>query len=78
MCSSDLQQTALATGAKIVPTCGFDSIPSDLGAMLAVEHFAAAHNALPDSVTTYVRDLKGGFSGGTVASQVSPSTTAKR
>lgn len=65
------QDTALQTGARIVPTCGFDSIPSDLGAFLAVEQFAAAHNCLPESVTTYVRAMKGGFSGGTVASQLS-------
>ena len=62
---------ALQSGAKIVPTCGFDSIPSDLGAHQAIAAFADTHQRMPTAVTTYVRDLKGSFSGGTVASQVS-------
>lgn len=33
--------TAASTGARIVPFCGFDSVPSDLGTLLLVEHFRA-------------------------------------
>ena len=34
-------QTAVASGARLVHGCGFDSIPHDLGAMFTVEHLAA-------------------------------------
>jgi short subunit dehydrogenase-like uncharacterized protein len=33
--------TALASGARLVHGCGFDSIPHDLGAMFTVEHLPA-------------------------------------
>ena len=33
--------TAVATGARLVHGCGFDSIPHDLGAMFTVEHLPA-------------------------------------
>lgn len=54
---------AKRTGARIVPSCGFDSIPSDLGVLLL-------HRALGKlSRATYVVEaMKGGFSGGTFAS----------
>lgn len=54
---------ARQSGARIVHTCGFDSIPSDLGVL-------ALHEALGKlaRVTYVVEVLKGGFSGGTVAS----------
>jgi short subunit dehydrogenase-like uncharacterized protein len=54
---------AKASGARIVHTCGFDSIPSDIGVLLLHE----AAGELTD--TTYVvRRLRGGVSGGTLAS----------
>lgn len=54
---------AQRTGARIVHACGFDSIPSEAGAWLL-------HQALgPMRRATYVvESMKGGFSGGTVAS----------
>lgn len=51
-----------STGARIVHSCGFDSVPSDL----AVLELARVAGALKDT-TAYVR-MKGGVSGGTVAS----------
>lgn len=54
---------AKASGARIVHTCGFDSIPSDIGVL--VLHEAAGE--LTDT-TLVVRRLKGGLSGGTLAS----------
>jgi short subunit dehydrogenase-like uncharacterized protein len=54
---------AKESGARIVHTCGFDSIPSDLGVFLLRE----AAGELTDT-TLVVRKLKGGVSGGTVAS----------
>jgi short subunit dehydrogenase-like uncharacterized protein len=59
---------AARAGARIVHACGFDSIPSDLGVMLL--HAAAradASGTLRDT-TLVVRGLRGGVSGGTVAS----------
>ena len=63
--------TAKASGARIVHSCGFDSIPSDLG-MLTL-HQAAKARGLSGQftrATLAVVRLKGGFSGGTVASMV--------
>ncbi|HYF26836.1 MAG TPA: enoyl-ACP reductase, partial [Baekduia sp.] len=59
---------AKASGARIVHTCGFDSIPSDLGVLLLAEH-AAAHGLGTLTDTTYVvKGLRGGASGGTIDS----------
>ncbi|RNI24349.1 saccharopine dehydrogenase family protein [Flexivirga caeni] len=55
------------TGARIVHSCGFDSVPSDLGALVlsrAVERDEAGE--LGD--TTLYMAMKGGVSGGTIAS----------
>lgn len=59
---------ARASGARIVHTCGFDSIPSDIGVMLLAEH--AVEHGLGDleQTTLVVKDMRGGVSGGTVDS----------
>ncbi len=61
-------QTARASGARIVHSCGFDSIPFDLGVLhlqrLATERFGKPCR----SVKARVRAMKGQFSGGTAAS----------
>jgi short subunit dehydrogenase-like uncharacterized protein len=54
---------AKESGARIVHGCGFDSIPSDMGVLLL--HEAAGEL---EETTLLVRRLKGGASGGTVAS----------
>ena len=56
--------TAEQTGARIVTCCGFDSIPSDLGVL--VLHEAAGEDL--EATTYVVTQLKGGASGGTIAS----------
>ena len=53
---------ARESGARIVHSCGYDSVPSDLGVLLL--HEAAGELADVRLVAT----AKGGFSGGTVAS----------
>jgi short subunit dehydrogenase-like uncharacterized protein len=60
---------AQASGARLVHTCGFDSIPSDLG-LLTLHEFMKAQGASGQfkRVTLAVTAMKGGFSGGTVAS----------
>ena len=59
---------AAGTGTRVVHCCGFDSIPSDLGVLL-LHHAARADDAgdLQDT-TLVVAALKGGVSGGTLAS----------
>ncbi|MBE2319623.1 saccharopine dehydrogenase NADP-binding domain-containing protein [Solirubrobacter sp. CPCC 204708] len=56
-------EAARASGARIVLSCGFDSIPSDLGTFLL--HQAAGELG---ETTLVVKALRGGASGGTLAS----------
>ena len=59
---------ARSTGARIVHSCGFDSVPSDLG-VHALHRAADADGAGPLTETTFVLSaLRGGVSGGTVDS----------
>ncbi len=62
--------TAEASGARIVHCCGFDSIPSDLGVYFLQEQAQEKFGENCDRVKMRVKALKGGFSGGTVASIV--------
>ncbi|HET8730519.1 MAG TPA: saccharopine dehydrogenase NADP-binding domain-containing protein [Moraxellaceae bacterium] len=62
------QDTARRTGARIVHTCGFDSIPSDMGVWFTQRE---AQRRLGEPCVLVRGGLKaasGGFSGGTVAS----------
>jgi short subunit dehydrogenase-like uncharacterized protein len=61
---------ARETGARIVPCCGFDSVPSDLGTLLVQHHAREAHGAACAEVRHYVRVRGGAISGGTAASMV--------
>jgi short subunit dehydrogenase-like uncharacterized protein len=59
---------AAKSGARIVHTCGFDSIPSDIG-VLTLHEKAQADGAGDLGDTTYVvRKMSGGASGGTIDS----------
>jgi len=60
--------TAASSGARIVHSCGFDSIPSDLGVLLLHEAATADGTGTLEDTTLLVRALKGGASGGTIAS----------
>jgi short subunit dehydrogenase-like uncharacterized protein len=61
-------QVAAGTGSRIVHCCGFDSVPSDLGVLML--HRAARADDAGDleDTTLVVTALKGGISGGTLAS----------
>jgi short subunit dehydrogenase-like uncharacterized protein len=61
---------AEAAGVKIVNSCGFDSIPSDLGCLVVQEHAIASHGQPLDCVKYYLGKTRGGMSGGTVASML--------
>ena len=67
---------AMDTGARIVHSCGFDSIPSDLS-VFALHRRAAEDQAgeLGDT-NLVVRSFAGGVSGGTVASMMEVMRTA--
>lgn len=59
---------AQASGARIVFSCGFDSIPFDLGVLLLQDEMVKRHGAPAPRVRGRVRKMKGSFSGGTAAS----------
>jgi short subunit dehydrogenase-like uncharacterized protein len=65
--SMDRHERAAEAGVRIVHSCGFDSIPSDLGVLLLHEA-VRADGAGELGETTLVAAMKGGFSGGTLAS----------
>ncbi|WP_159841546.1 saccharopine dehydrogenase family protein [Nocardia sp. CY41] len=60
-------EQAVATGAKIVNSCGYDSIPSDLS-VYQLYRRTVEDNAGELVDTTLVASLKGGVSGGTIDS----------
>ena len=59
---------AVASGARIVFSCGFDSIPFDLGVLTLQEAAQARFGQPAPRVKCRVRAMKGGASGGTIAS----------
>ena len=59
---------AKASGARIVFSCGFDSIPFDLGVFLLQTEMKARFGQPAHRVRGRVRKMKGTFSGGTAAS----------
>ncbi len=59
---------AKASGARLVHSCGFDSIPFDLGVFHLQQHIKAATGAPASVVKGRVRAMNGSFSGGTLAS----------
>jgi short subunit dehydrogenase-like uncharacterized protein len=71
------QERAVETGARIVHSCGFDSIPSDLGCLFLQQHAIEQLGRPCSSVKLFVRRMKGGFSGGTVASLLNALAVAR-
>ena len=64
------QEEAIATGARIVHTCGFDSIPSDLGVYFLQKHMLSTHGVPAHQIKYRPRAFSGGFSGGTIDSMI--------
>ena len=60
--------TAAANGARIVHTCGFDSIPSDLGVWYTQQQAQERLGTHCSKIAMRVKAMKGGASGGTIAS----------
>ena len=69
---------AKASGARIVFSCGFDSIPFDLGVQFVQNAARAATGAPAARVKGRVRKMKGTFSGGTAASLQATMTAASK
>lgn len=62
------EETARNTGARIVFSCGFDSVPFDLGALYLQNEARRRFGAPCAEIKARVRKMKGSLSGGTVAS----------
>jgi short subunit dehydrogenase-like uncharacterized protein len=62
------EAAAVRSGARIVNCCGFDSIPSDMGVWFLQQQARELFGHPCHEVKMRVRSLKGGASGGTVAS----------
>ncbi len=58
---------AAREGTRIIPCCGFDSVPSDLGAWLVAEAVQRQHGEPCVSVKA-CHSMRGGLNGGTLAS----------
>lgn len=64
------EKAARASGARIVHCCGFDSIPSDLGVLFLQQEARRRFGAPCSRVKMRVKAMRGGASGGTVASML--------
>jgi len=62
------EDSAKETGANIVFSCGFDSVPFDLGVHYLQQHAKTQTGDVIDYVKGRVRKMQGTFSGGTAAS----------
>jgi len=71
---AELEAIAKATGARLCFSCGFDSIPFDLGVHFVQNAAKARFGAPAPRVRGRLRAMRGGASGGTLAS--GPATMA--
>ncbi len=65
---SAYDESARNSGARIVHTCGFDSIPSDIGVYFLQKEMIARHGVPARHIKFRLRTAKGGMSGGTADS----------
>jgi len=63
-------EPARDAGVRIVHTCGFDSIPSDMGAYWLQREMRREHGVSCRAIKYRAEAFKGGFSGGTIASML--------
>lgn len=64
------QDAAVGSGARIVFTCGFDCIPSDLGVFFLQQEMQKRHGVRCAQIELRVKGFSGGASGGTIASML--------
>ena len=65
---NELGDIAQKSGSRIVFSCGFDSIPFDLGVLFLQNEVIRRHGKPSSSIRGRVREMNGEFSGGTAAS----------
>jgi short subunit dehydrogenase-like uncharacterized protein len=61
-------EEAVDAGTRIVHSCGFDSVPADVGTLLVQSFASEAFDAPCETVRIYLEAGSGGVSGGTMAS----------
>jgi short subunit dehydrogenase-like uncharacterized protein len=71
------EKAAKESGARIVFSCGFDSIPFDLGVFFLQHETRERFGQPAQRVRGRVRSMKGGFSGGTLASMLATFDAAR-
>jgi len=74
----DCHDIAKGTRARLVNCCGYDSIPSDLGAHMAWDHARRTYGEGLSWVKVFTGRMKGAASGGTVASALGIMEAAKQ
>ena len=72
------QSAAVQSGARIVHSCGFDSIPSDIGVFFLQREATAAYGTPCAKIVLLVKAIKGGASGGTFASMLNAVEEARK
>jgi len=70
-------EAAKASGARIIFSCGFDSIPFDLGVLFLQKEVIKRFGIPAANVRGRVRAMNGEFSGGTVASMTATMSSLK-
>lgn len=68
--ASKYEETAKKSGSRIIHCCGFDSIPSDMGVYYLQHHAKSLYGEICTRVKMGVMDVKGGASGGSLASWI--------
>ena len=74
---NNFHESAEKAKVKIVHSCGFDSIPSDLGCFMLQDRSICEFGTPLKRIRLYVRKVKGGVSGGTIASMIEIMKLAK-
>lgn len=64
---------AHSQGTRVIPFCGFDSVPSDIGTLWMIDELQK-QSLEPRLVKSFFR-VKGGFNGGTIASALNMAET---
>ena len=72
------QGAAMGSGARIVHTCGYDSIPFDIGTWYLQQEMLERYGVPARQVKTRVGRTRGGASGGTIASMLNMLEEVKR
>ena len=72
------QSDAEKSGARIVHSCGFDSIPSDIGVWFLQQEARKSHSEACVEIKLLVKAMKGGASGGTFASMMNALEESRR